>query len=184
MMRSEFAGSVQNSGLGTSSAAHLILLIGLPGSGKSSLTADLVQACPQRQVISTDAIRARLFGAEAIQGPWLNVWREVGYQFRQTVGLIGLGQVREAIYDATNVVRRQRRQAISLARHSGFTHITGLWLNVPLSICLARNQQRDRQVPEAIVLQMHRRLIGAPPSLQEAFDRLVIIGEGDTQMPD
>lgn len=183
-MGSELAGSIQNLLLGTVSATRLILLIGLPGSGKSSLAAQLLHACPPRQLISTDAIRAQLFGDEAIQGTWLKVWWEVGYQFRQTIGLIGNGQVREAIYDATNVVRRQRRQAIALARQSGFTHITGIWLNVPLPICLERNQRRDRQVPEAIMLQMHRRLIGAPPSLQEDFDQLVIIGEGDTQMPD
>ena len=152
---------------------HLIVLIGLPGSGKSSLAAELLHACPQRRLIATDAIRSQLFGSEAVQGPWLQVWLEVRQQFLQAVRQIQAQEVSEAIYDATNVVRRQRRQALALARSSGFDYITGLWLNVPLWLCLERNQHRDRQVPPAVILQMHRRLVGAPPSLEDGFDELI-----------
>lgn len=152
---------------------RLLLLIGLPGSGKSTLAAQLLQACLHRRLISTDAIRAQLFGNEQIQGDWFLVWKEVGCQMRDAVQLIHAGQATEAIYDATNVVRKQRRQAIALARASGFTHITGVWLNTPIKVCLQRNQARDRQVPQAIIDRMHRRLWGAPPALQDGMDELI-----------
>ncbi|WP_421656916.1 AAA family ATPase [Leptothermofonsia sp. ETS-13] len=158
--------------------SHLILLIGLPGSGKSSVAARLLQECPERRLISTDRIRAELFGDEAVQGPWLKVWNEVEKQFRQTVQQIGAGMVQEAIYDATNVVRKQRRDAIALARISGFTCITGLWLNPPLWVCLERNEKRDRQVPVSVILDMHRSLISAPPTLEEGIDRLIEVTRG------
>jgi predicted kinase len=151
----------------------LILLIGLPGSGKSTLAQQLMSECPERLVISTDAIRAQLFGAEAIQGPWLQVWWEVQRQLHQAVVKISAGRAHSAIYDATNARRRDRRQAIALARNTGFTHITGLWLDAPLWLCLQRNQQRQRQVPEAILLRMHRQLLGAPPAPQEGMDCLI-----------
>ncbi|MGA7937351.1 MAG: AAA family ATPase, partial [Kovacikia sp.] len=131
--------------------------------------------CPQRRLISTDAIRSQLFGDEAIQGPWLKVWQEVGHQFHQTVQQIAAGEVLEAIFDATNGVRKQRREAIALARSSGFTYLTGLWLNPPLGICLERNQQRDRQVPLSVILNMHRSLRETPPKLQEGLDKLIEI---------
>ena len=83
------------------------------------------------------------------------------------------GQALEAIYDATNVVRRDRRRAIALARAHGFTTIIAVWLNTPLEICLQRNQQRDRQVPAIVILQMHRRLMSAPPALADGCDRLI-----------
>lgn len=153
---------------------RLILLIGLPGSGKSTLAARLLQECPKRRLISTDAIRADLFGAASIQGTWLLVWQEVERQLRETVLQIRQGEVSEAVYDATNVVRKQRRQAIALARHTGFTHIAGFWLNVPVSVCVKRNQERDRQVPKDIINRMNRRLCGAPPSMQEGLDELVV----------
>jgi len=152
---------------------RLLLLIGLPGSGKSTLAVQLLQACPQRRLISTDAIRAQLFGDEQIQGDWLLVWREVERQLRDAVQCIKAGTVTDAIYDATNVVRKQRRQAIALARECGFTQITGVWLNTPISVCMQRNQSRDRQVPQDVIARMYRRLWGAPPSTQEGLNELI-----------
>ncbi|MDX2243000.1 MAG: AAA family ATPase [Leptolyngbyaceae cyanobacterium bins.302] len=154
---------------------HLILLIGLPGSGKSTLAKKLIDDCPERRLISTDAIRATLFGEESVQGDWLLIWREVGRQLRESVQQIQQGTVKEVVYDATNVVRKQRRQAIALARESGFTHITGIWLNTPIWLCVQRNQQRDRQVPKDVIYRMNRRLWGATPATQEGFNELVVI---------
>ena len=152
---------------------RLILLIGLPGSGKSSLAQQLVTQCPQRQLISTDAIRAKLFGDEAIQGPWLSIWHELERQLQQAVQQISQQQVQEAIYDATNASRHQRREAIALARQSGFTHITGLWLDIPVWLCLARNRRRQRQVPDEVIFRMHRQLRDAPPTLADGLDYLI-----------
>lgn len=154
----------------------LILLIGLPGSGKSTVANSLTT--PDAFLISTDAIRAQLFGDEAIQGSWLRIWLEVRRQFQEAVSKIVQGQAMLAVYDATNVVRKQRRQTIALARKVGFSEIVGLWINTPLPICLERNRSRDRQVPEAVILRMHRRLQGAPPTLEEGLDRLIVCQPG------
>jgi predicted kinase len=146
----------------------LILLIGLPGSGKSTVASKIVAAYPQCHWISTDAIRAQLFGSEEIQGEWLLVWRQVRWQFQQAVQRSPI-----AIYDATNAVRRYRKEAIALARETGFAPIIGLWLDTPLSLCLERNQKRDRIVPEEVIFQMHTSLLNAPPTAQEGFDYLI-----------
>jgi predicted kinase len=155
------------------SASRLIILIGLPGSGKSTLARQWVLNQPGRSLISTDAIRAHLFGDAAIQGPWLRIWQEIERQLQQAVTQIAVGAVCSAIYDATNAVRRHRRDIITLAKAKGFNHLTGVWLDVPLEECLKRNRQRDRQVPEEAIYRMHRRLMGAPPSIQEGFDCLI-----------
>ncbi|HEY9633938.1 MAG TPA: AAA family ATPase [Coleofasciculaceae cyanobacterium] len=146
----------------------LILLIGLPGSGKSSLASKLLAESPQGQLISTDDIRAQLFGSQSIQGPWLLVWRQVQQQFQQAVAHSSM-----AIYDATNAVRCHRKEAIALARASGFTHITGLWLDTPLQLCLERNRRRERIVPEEVILKMHSCLRDAPPTHQDGLDCLI-----------
>jgi predicted kinase len=125
--------------------------------------------------VATDAIRARLFGDESVQGSWLKVRAEVERQFRQSVAQIQAGEVSDVIYDATNVVRKIRREAIALAHDCGFTSLTGLWLNPALATCLERNVARDRQVPLSVILAMHRALVGAPPALTEGMDRLVEI---------
>ncbi|MGK7873635.1 MAG: AAA family ATPase [Xenococcaceae cyanobacterium] len=149
------------------------MLIGLPGSGKSSLAEQLVAKSPGSQVISTDAIRAQLFGNEGIQGPWLFVWRRVQLQFSHAVEQINLGQIPEAIYDATNARRRHRKEAIALARATGFTEIIGIWVDTPLQLCLERNRRRDRTVPEEVILRMHRQLQDAPPALDDGLDQLI-----------
>jgi predicted kinase len=154
----------------------LFLLIGLPGSGKSTLAKQLVTQCPQRRLVSTDAVRGQLFGNEAIQGPWLLVWRETERQFQRAIATHTT-----VIYDATNAQRRHRREVITLARDIGFTHITGIWVKTPVWLCLARNRRRERQVPEDVIFRMYRQLRDAPPSLEEGLDCLICysgIGEG------
>jgi predicted kinase len=159
--------------MGCVSGSSLILLVGLPGSGKSTWARSCLARHPEGRLISTDAIRGQLFGDESIQSSWLKIWLEVRRQFQEAVGQIALGQASFAIYDATNAVRKQRRQAIALARKTGFSQISGLWLNTPLWVCLEQNQRRDRQVPEAVILRMSRRLYGAPPSVEEGLDSLI-----------
>ncbi|MCU0548919.1 MAG: AAA family ATPase [Leptolyngbya sp. Prado105] len=164
-------------------------MIGLPGSGKSTLAGSLLKNSgsvtgaggnhnhrskkTSALLISTDAIRAQLFGDEAIQGNWLKIWLEVRSQFQQAVTQIASNELDFAIYDATNAVRKHRREAIALARKTGFTDITGIWVNPTIEICLARNQARSRQVPEDVIHRMARRLYGAPPSIEEGLDCLL-----------
>ncbi|MFN6482073.1 MULTISPECIES: AAA family ATPase [unclassified Nostoc] len=150
----------------------LILLIGLPGSGKSTLAKQLLAECPQMVLISTDAIRGQLFGSQVVQGPWLLIWREIERQFQQAISTTNI-----AIFDATNAQRRHRREVIALARDLGFTDIRGIWADTPVWLCLARNKRRSRQVPEEVILRMHRQLRDAPPSLEEGLDNLIRLSE-------
>lgn len=152
---------------------ELLLLIGLPGSGKSTLAQRLAANTPGWRVISTDEIRDRLFGDAAIQGPWPQIWDDVQRQFAMTVQLAQTQPLRGGIYDATNAVRRHRQAAIALARSVGFTRVTGLWLDVPLAVCLEHNHQRDHQVPPEVIAQMAHHLHRAPPRLHDGFDHLV-----------
>ncbi len=148
----------------------LILLIGLPASGKSTLARQLQAECPDRDLISTDAIREKIFGAEVIQGSWLVIWQEVQRQFQSAIAAH-----RTAIYDATNAQRSRRREILSLGRELGFTTITGIWVDTPVWLCLARNKRRTRQVPEEVIFRMHRQLRDAPPSLAEGLDELLVL---------
>ncbi|MGF1457838.1 MAG: AAA family ATPase [Leptolyngbyaceae cyanobacterium] len=148
----------------------LWILIGLPGSGKSTWAQAMQQSSPSLKYISTDRIRRELFGDEAIQGPWRQVWHQVLQEFQLGVQQASSAGGVGAIYDATNARRRGRRQVIAAARIVGFTRLLAVWLDLPLEICLQRNYQRSRQVPPEVIHGMARQLTGAPPHWQEGFD--------------
>jgi predicted kinase len=157
--------------------AGAIILIGVPGSGKSTLVKELAKEFlrSQRsepiiptQVVSPDQIRERLYGSASEQGQWREIWSQVQQEFAQAAN-----SQHSLIYDATNYKLQDRQEVIALARSYGFKPITGLWLNVPLWICLNRNQARDRHVPEDIIVEMYRCLAFHPPTLQDGFDRLM-----------
>ncbi|ERN42765.1 putative kinase [Rubidibacter lacunae KORDI 51-2] len=151
----------------------LILLIGLPGSGKSTFARAVATDFPDTQIVSTDAIRADLYGNAAIQGSWLHVWKHAEVRLCRAVESIRRGHCPGAIYDATNVVRRHRRDAIACARACGFTRITGVFLDLPLPMCLQHNDRRDRVVPTEVMLGMDRKLRAAPPSHSDGLDALL-----------
>jgi predicted kinase len=158
------------------SIPHLLLLIGLPGSGKSTYATAWAAADAQRRIVATDAIRLKLFGDAAVQGSWLQVECEVARQFREVVRADALDvapHLSAVMYDATNARQSYRRQAIALARTCGFTSITGLWITTPLEVALARNRRRDRPVPEPVILQMYQDLLAAPPGLADGLDVMV-----------
>lgn len=152
-----------------------MVLVGIPGSGKSTWAKEFVVTHPRYRIVSTDAIRAALYGDEAIQGDWRQVWQGVLTEWQLGLGKIAQGTLDGLIYDATNAQRRQRRQVITTARNLGFNPIAIYWFEVPLSVAIARDQQRSRQVPTAVIERMDRQIRGAPPSLNEGADELVCV---------
>lgn len=149
------------------------MLVGIPGSGKSTWARGFVLAQPRYTIVSTDSLRGKLYGDEAVQGDWAVIWRGVMAQWQQGVAAIQRGELNGVIYDATNARRRHRRAAIAAARQIGFAPITLVWFDVPLSLALERNRGRLRQVPAEIIATMHRQLQGAPPSVAEGGDRVL-----------
>jgi predicted kinase len=154
-------------------------MVGLPGSGKSTWVAQFLRAHPDYRSVSTDDCREQIYGDTAIQGDWRQVWACVQTEWQQGLEAINQDTVAGLIYDATNVRRRHRREAISAARQVGFGPILLVWMDVPLSLALERNRQRQRQVPDAVIAAMHRSLQGAPPALADGADDLVRLGSDD-----
>ncbi len=145
-----------------------IVLIGVPGSGKSTLARALAQQSPSTVVISSDGIRQQLYGDASIQGEWSQLWTVIETAFAQAST-----DRRDVIYDATNCKAEHRSKVIATLRQYKFAPIKGWWLNEPLWICLMRNQYRERQVPEEIIVEMYRQLQKEPPNLKEGFDYLL-----------
>lgn len=139
------------------------VLIGLPSSGKSTLAQQWIQHFPNTVWVSTDAIRARLFGDATVQGDWAEVEAVAFQQIKSAIA-----QKQSVIYDATNV-----RRAWRLGFMQNFVEFPCHWMawkfGTSLETCKARNLGRDRQVPDIILDQFHAALKQFPPEIGEGF---------------
>ncbi len=74
--------------------------------------------------------------------------------------------------DATHLTPWERKPYVKLAERYSCT-LEALFFDVPVEICMARNQARDRVVPEEAIRKMARLMI--PPSLEEGFAEITTI---------
>ena len=84
----------------------LFVTIGLPASGKSTWAKDYQgEDFKDTIIVSTDRIRAHLYGDERIQGDGNDVFNRA-YSILKVVGENGY----KAIFDATNLMKKYRKE--------------------------------------------------------------------------
>ena len=139
---------------------RIVILVGLPGSGKSSYLERLGVTG-----LSSDAMRRLLADDETDQSFNGVVFETLRYLLRMRLS-IG----RPVTYiDATNLTPEERRPYIEIGKSFGYA-VEAVFFDVPLDVCLARNEQRHRVVPREAMLKLAGKL--RQPSADEGFDRI------------
>ena len=137
---------------------RIVVLVGLPGSGKSAYVERLGVVA-----LSSDAIRKLLADDETIQTIHDRVFETLRYLLRHRLALR-----RPVTYiDATNLTPEERRPYIGIGKASGCT-LEAVYFDVPLAVCRERNRARQRVVSEEALAGMAAKLV--PPSEAEGFD--------------
>jgi len=141
----------------------VVLAIGLPGSGKSSwfkrhhitpLSSDMV-----RQILFDDATEQR--------------FQDLVFSNLRSMLRARLIAHRPLNYlDATNLSPHDRHSWIKLAKDFGYD-IQAVYFDVPLEVCLERNQRRQRVVSEDVMRKMAAKL--KPPTFEEGFSKITVV---------
>ena len=142
----------------TTSPLRCHLLIGPPGSGKTTLARQLApllqgEGGEPGLVLSTDAIRAELFGDAAVQGPWEEIRSLLLRRLHEAVEAGTPG-----IIDATHARRPWRLLYTQQLQLSRPVEWIGWWLKTPLPQCKAWALRRELPVPEAVIEEFHASL--------------------------
>ncbi len=142
---------------------RLFVLVGLPGSGKSTWLEQ-----NGKPAISSDALRAQLTGDAANQSQnrlvFANLRQQV--QARLEAGCV------ETWIDSTALTPRERRVWIRLAEMQGCP-VEAVFFDTPVEVCRARNESRERKVPAEAMERMGRRMV--PPAIDEGFEKVTVI---------
>ena len=141
----------------------VILAIGLPGSGKSSWF--------KRHNItplSSDLLRALLFDDATEQR-----FQDLVFSNLRSMLKARLIARRPINYvDATNLTPHERQSWIKLAKDYGY-EVQAVFFDVPVEVCLERNQRRERVVAEDVMRRMAGKL--RPPTFEEGFGKITVV---------
>lgn len=148
---------------------ELIMLCGIPASGKSTWAIQYKEIFHDAHIISSDAIREELFGDVSNQDNNDLVFREV---FSRIKNIILNGSCDDKIiFDATNISAKRRRSFIKQIRE--IKRDIPVWIVAdafitPIKKCLEYNNGRERKVPEDVIKRMYCNF--SVPTYDEGFD--------------
>ena len=144
----------------------LILLVGVPGSGKTTYAKNYIEKAPNTIHLSSDGIRAELYGDESIQGNPADVF---SLMQKRTIEALNDGQ--NVIYDATNITRKDRACIIGICPKFAKVEAHIIWS--PIEECIKRDANRDRTVGKEVIDKMLKKF--QAPYYDESIDEIKII---------
>lgn len=129
----------------------IILMVGVPGAGKTTLSQKIV--AKGFHYMNADTIRHELYGNALIQGSAEEVFR-LFFERLEEVMKSGVN----IIVDNTNLNPRERAPILERAKQFGYEDVQLWLLDVPLETCVERNKMREKEVPEEIVRNKYAEL--------------------------
>ncbi len=145
----------------------LVVMIGLPGSGKSTIAQKMHEDNISSVLLSSDSIREELLGAADVntrEGNQL-VFNTLHQRLRES-----LAEGKSVIYDATNINSRKRKGFLSQISKDIVKEC--VYVATSIEECISRNETRERKVPVDVIHRMHKTL--HVPSYSEGWDHIDI----------
>lgn len=149
--------------------ARLNIMIGIPGSGKTTYVKEYLMG-DTTVYLSSDDIRIDMFGFED------QTHNEEVFERMKRETLTALQDGFDVVYDATNLNKKRRSNIINQAKIYG-AEVNAYLCCTPINIILERNLTRqERQIPWDKLIQMIQSI--EPPMYYEGFDNIYLIDGG------
>lgn len=153
----------------------LIILCGIPGSGKTTYAKNYIEQNLNTVHLSLDAIRKELYGDENIQGNPTEV-----FALMQKRAVETLNRGCDVLYDATNITRKDRSSIIGVCPKFSKIECHIIW--APIEECIKRDAARDRTVGKEVIDRMLKRFQAV--YYDEGIDEIKIVGPKGFNMRD
>lgn len=150
---------------------ELVVLIGLPASGKSTWVAE---NCPNHVIVSNDAVVEK-YGAK-LNLDYNEAWKKVSFKtvkyecnntFKKAVS-----DKKSIVIDNTNMTPKARRTY----RAEGY-YVKAVVFDIPEEEWKRRTEKRKNEtgklVPDAAIMQMRKAY--RPPAKEEGFDEIIYV---------
>lgn len=145
-----------------------VMLIGLPGVGKSTI-AEKISKEENAIILSSDELRKELLGNEESQDKNGFIFEEMHRRARQY-----LKSGKNVIFDATNI--NSKRRIATLQQMPECEKIC-YYLSASYETCVCRNWERERNVPEEVIERMYKTL--QIPMYHEGWNKIIIVNNED-----
>ena len=130
----------------------LYMPIGIPGSGKSTYYKNNFNE-DKTVLISSDAIRKEVFGDENDQEHNSEV-----FELMRKRTIDALKKNKDVYYDATNISSKRRIALFNCSKDIRNAEKVAIVFCTPLEVAIERNNNRERKVPEDVIISMAKRL--------------------------
>ncbi|QPK89894.1 AAA family ATPase [Bacillus velezensis] len=150
---------------------RFIMMVGLAGSGKSTVAKELAKDRKDIVIISSDNIRLELFGDESYQGDNAKVFEEMRQRAKKS-----LKDGKHVVYDATNINRKKRKALLSQLPKD--VEKIALYMAIPYKVTLRQNEERERSVPVNSIFGMYKNL--QIPIYSEGWDKIIFEYDNET----
>jgi len=142
---------------------ELIIMVGVPGSGKSTYVKKNLQ---DYKVLSSDEIRKELFGDESCQSNNILVFNTLYKRAREYL-LLGYN----IVIDATSINVKERKRVLDNFKDLQIKKIA-IYIKTPIEICYKQDSERERKVGKDVIDYFNSNF--EVPTKEEGFDEVII----------
>ena len=155
-------------------APSVIMMIGVPGSGKSHI-AQQVGKLLGIETLSSDSIREEISGNANDQTVSKEAWTLL-YDRAQNA----IGNKQTLIIDATHTHEKSRQRDIASYKRFGAKAVVGIHVSANINTVRYRNANRDRTVPDFVIDRMQANIDQAPASTKDGFTFVIRVDNDST----